>query len=311
MILNTGSRTDIPAYFSRWFFNRVADGSVLVRNPYNPHRVTSYQIDPAVVDLITFCTKKPAPMLDRLDELSAFDTFWHVTITPYGKDIEPFVPPVSETLDSFRKLSAVIGKNRVVWRYDPVVLTERYDVRCHIRAFESMSAALEGWTDQCVVSFLDLYEKTKRNFPEAASVGMDDQERLIDAFTESAERHGLQIHLCCENSALVRKRVDADGCFSQKIIEDALGSRLIVPKHKEARPICRCLLGSDIGAYNTCGHGCRYCYANYDRKTVKRNLSLHNPDSALLIGHLKPDDIVTQADQKSWKDRRIRMEDLL
>ena len=139
MIINTGSRTDIPAYFSDWFFNRIKEGYVLVRNPYYPFQVTKYLLDPKVVDAIIFCTKNPEPMLGRIDQLSGFSTLWFVTITPYGKEIEPFVPEKDQVLASFRRLSKAVGIDRIIWRYDPVFLSNNYPADCHIRCFEKMA----------------------------------------------------------------------------------------------------------------------------------------------------------------------------
>lgn len=165
MILNTGSRTDIPAYYGKWFYNRVREGYVLVRNPYFPAQVTKYLLRPEVVDVMVFCTKNPEPMMNN-DEfknlISTFDTFWFVTITPYGKDIEPFVPPKEQAIQSFQTLSALVGKQRISWRYDPVFITDKYSVKEHIKQFRAMAGALADDTSQCVVSFIDLYEKTKK-----------------------------------------------------------------------------------------------------------------------------------------------------
>lgn len=311
MILNTGSRTDIPAYYSDWFYNRVREGYVLSRNPYCPEQVTRYRLDPEVIDVMVFCTKNPDPMLDRLSLLSAFDLFWFVTITPYGKEIEPCVPPKEQVLGSFRRLSGLIGKERISWRYDPVFVTERYSVEYHIDTFREMAKALSGYTDQCVVSFIDLYEKTKRNFSGIRSVTGGEQERMIEAFSEIAKENRLQIHLCCENEALVRENVDADGCMSKAVLEKALGCRLEPPHKKTARQECTCLLGADIGAYNTCGHGCLYCYANYDRETVAKNRRRHRVSSPLLIGEIGESDVIRDAEQKSWKNGQMDFFDLL
>lgn len=207
-------------------------------------------------------------MLDRISLLSAFDMFWFVTITPYGKEIEPHVPLGEQVASSFQKLSELIGKERISWRYDPVFVTDTYSVDHHIEQFQRMAESLSGYTGQCVVSFIDLYEKTLRNFSKARSVTKKEQEILIAAFSEIAKENGLQIHLCCENADLIRENVDADGCMSKSVLEKALGCKLHVPQKKAARKECSCLLGADIGAYNTCGHGCLYCYANYDRETV-------------------------------------------
>lgn len=311
MILNTGSRTDIPAYYSDWFYNRIKEGYVLVRNPYYPSQITKYMLNPQVIDIMVFCTKNPLPMLDRISLLSQFNTFWFVTITPYGKEIEPCVPQKEQVIDSFCRLSQVIGRKRMSWRYDPVFITDKYSVEYHIEQFGQMAEALSGYTDQCVVSFIDLYEKTKRNFPGIQRVTNQEQERLTDAFARIARKNGLQIHLCCENADLVRENVDADGCMSKAVLEKALGCKLDVPKKKTARMECSCLLGADIGAYNTCSHGCLYCYANYDRETVIKNRKLHNAASPLLIGEVSETDVIKQAEQKSWKNGQLDLFDLL
>lgn len=309
MVINTGSRTDIPAYFSEWFYNCIREGYVLVRNPYYPSQVTRYLLDPEVIDVIVFCTKNPLPMLDKTDSikmvLSSFDTFWFVTITPYEADIEPFVPPKEQVMDSFQRLSRLIGKQRISWRYDPIFITEKYSVDYHIKQFAAMSNILSAYTNQCVVSFIDLYEKTKKNFRGIRSVTNQEQEQLIAAFSEIAKKNALQIHLCCENVNLTRENVDADGCMSKPVLEKALGCKLDVPQKKMARAECACLLGADIGTYNTCGHGCLYCYANYDRETVISNMKNHNPSSPFLIGGYREDDIVKDAVQKTWKNKQM------
>lgn len=305
MILNTGSRTDIPAYYSDWFYNRIKEGYVLARNPYNPSQVTRYRLSPDVVDALVFCTKNPAPMLERIGELSSFDTFWFVTITPYGKEIEPFVPEKEQVMRSFQELAKVVGSGRTSWRYDPVFITEKYSADEHISFFGQMAKILRGYTRQCVVSFIDLYEKTKKNFPGVRKVTDEEQEYLVDAFGKIARENDLQIHLCCENSRLVRENVDANGCMSKEVLEVAIGCKLDTPKKKMARAECNCLLGADIGAYNTCGHGCLYCYANFDRRTVMRNRKTHDVNSPFLIGGFRDGDVVKDAEQKSWKDGQM------
>lgn len=311
MILNTGSRTDIPAYYSSWFYNRVKEGYVCVRNPYNPLHITKYKISPDVIDIIVFCTKNPAPMLGRISSLSEYDTFWFVTITPYGKDIEPFVPDQGQVIESFQRLSGIVGYKRMSWRYDPVLITDQYTVDYQISCFRKMAARLKGYTDQCVVSFIDLYEKTRRNFKAARSVALSEQKAFIDAAGQYAAENGMQIHLCCESSSLTACNVDADGCLSKKVLERAAGYRLNVPKKKAARKECGCLLGADIGAYNTCGHGCLYCYANYDRSTVIQNMRCHDEKSPLLIGSIQDGDVISEAEQVSWKDRQMSIFDYI
>lgn len=307
MILNTGSRTDIPAFFGEWMENRVREGLVLVRNPYDPSRVTRYRFDPDTVDLVAFCTKDPAPFLKRLDCLDRFRQMWFVTITPYGRDAEPNVPPADTVAEAFRELSRRTGPAGMSWRYDPVFLTETYTEAFHREAFARMAGALKGYTDQVVVSFIDLYEKTKRNFPEVRPVSVPEQERLTASFADSARRHGMTLRLCCEDPSLSRFGADVSGCFSRSVAERAAGYGLNPPKAKGARPACPCLLGNDIGAYNTCPHLCRYCYANWDRETVLRNLARHDPASPYLIGGPLDGDVVSDAGQVSWRDGQLRM----
>ena len=128
MIINSGMRTDIPSFYSEWFMNRIREGKVLVRNPYFGEQVTEYELTPDKVDLLIFCTKDPAPMLKYIDELKDFNMFWFVTITPYGKDIEPYVRDKQAILDSFMELSSKLGIRKVSWRYDPILITDKYNL---------------------------------------------------------------------------------------------------------------------------------------------------------------------------------------
>lgn len=302
MIINTGQRTDIPAFFSQWFANRLKAGFVLVRNPYNPKSVIRYRLTPDVVDLVGFCTKNPAPMLPYMDLLEPFGQWWYVTITPYGKDIEPNVPDKLKVLESFRQLSEIIGADRMGWRYDPIFIIEEWPAERHIKAFEYMARTLEGYTHTAVISFIDLYEKTRKNFPEVQSVPGDEKLRLGKAFVEIASKYGMTVRPCAEGTDLARFGADCSGCMTVAMYEKALHKNLNVPRFAPARKECACYLGCDIGAYNTCGHLCRYCYANYDAATVRHNMKLHDLESPLLIGHLLPDDEVRDTVQESWID---------
>ena len=307
MILNTGNRTDIPAFYSEWFMNRVCEGFVLVRNPYVYNQITKYLIDPEVVDVIAFCSKNPEPMLKYIDELERFRMFWFVTITPYGKDIEENVPDKNNVIETFRKLSDKIGAKAMSWRYDPVFISEKYSKEFHFDVFEKMAKELEGYTDQVVISYIDLYEKTKKNFPEVKEISKADQIELTRYFVETAARHKMKVRLCHEDPGLSAYGADVEGCFSRKVVEEAIGERLIDKRRTESRQGCSCLLNNDIGAYNSCGHLCRYCYANYDRKLVFQNMAKHDPKSPLLIGNIEKDDIIRQAIQRSEIDDQITL----
>ena len=308
MIINTGNRTDIPAFFSEWFYNRIKEGFVLVRNPYHPEQITRYRLDPSVVDCLCFCTKNPEPMLERISELDDFRQLWYVTITPYGRDIEPFVPEYSKVIRSFQKLSQKKGKERVIWRYDPIFMTEKYDLQFHLEVFHEMAEKLKGYTKRCVISFIDLYEKTRRNFPQAERVMEKDRLEIGKAFVRIGEENGIRIMTCCEGNELEPYGADCGGCMTQEVIEEAIGEYLKVPAQKKnIREGCRCLLGADIGVYNTCGHVCLYCYANYDRESVEFNRKYHDRRSPLLIGHLNRGEIVKEARQESYVDYQLRL----
>ena len=311
MILQTGLRTDIPAFYTPWFLRRLEEGYVLSRNPYNPRQITRYRLTPDVVDCIGFCTKNPAPMLPHLDRLAAFGQHWFVTITPYGTDIEPRVPPKEQVIADLRRLSEYLGPRCVTWRYDPILLTEVYTLERHLADFAAMCAALAGATDTCVISFIDLYDKVKRNFPEARTVCREDRFLLGREMCVIAARHGIRLQSCCEGDELAPYGVDCSGCMTISTYEKALGCRLLVPKQPRTSRGCLCHLRADIGAYNTCGHGCRYCYANYNEESVRRAMAQHNPHSPLLLGQVQPGDVIRAARQESWRDGQLTLAELL
>ena len=308
MIINTGQRTDIPAFYSEWLANRLREGFVLVRNPYNPQSVARYRLMPDVVDLIGFCTKNPEPMLRYMDLLEPFGQFWYVTITPYGRNIEPHVPNKKRVLETFKRLSDIIGPDRIGWRYDPIIIDQTWPVERHINAFDYMAEELSGYTHTAVISFIDLYKKTKRNYPTVSRVNREDRITLGRAMISIGQERDMTIRPCAEGDELAAYGADCGGCMTISMYEKALGQRLKVPAYSPARKECACYLGGDIGAYNTCGHLCRYCYANYDPAAVKRNMERHDPKSPMLIGWVRPEDKIYDAKQDSWIDRQIRME---
>jgi len=310
MIIQTGMRTDIPAFYSKWFLNRLNEGFVLVRNPYNPGQVTRYSLSPDVVDLIAFCTKNPGPMLDSMDALKAYGQYWFVTITPYGQDIEPNVPDKEIVMNDFIRLSNIVGVDSVGWRYDPILVDEKHSVEWHISEFERMAKKLAGYTKNCVISFIDIYKKVERNFPQAMEVSKKDRIIIGKAFIDIAAKYGMTIRPCAEGNELAAYGADCSGCMTVEIFENALHERLEVPKRKinQRNGECACLLGVDIGAYDTCGHLCKYCYANTDPNLVKRNMRCHDPNSPFLLGGNQPDDVIHEAEQKSWIDRQMRLE---
>jgi len=313
MIINTGQRTDIPAFFPEWFANRLREGYVCVRNPYNQSSVNKYILNPQVVDAIGFCTKNPAPFFSYLDLVKDYGQYWYVTITPYGKDIEPGVPDKKEVMESFKFLSKTVGINRIGWRYDPIFVNEKYTVDFHIEAFTKMAENLKGYTNHVVISFIDIYEKVKKNFPDAMAVSAEDKIRLGQEIIRIAKANNMVVKPCAEGDFLAKYGADCSGCMTVDMYEKAISAHLNVPKSnvKPARATCACYLGADIGAYDTCRHFCKYCYANNDLSQVRINEKLHDVNSPFLIGGFREGDEIHEANQKSWIDNQMSIFDLI
>ncbi len=304
MIINTGQRTDIPAFYAEWFANRLREGFVCVRNPFDQSQVSRYRLDPSVVDVVGFCTKNPAPMFPYMDLLKDYGQYWFVTITPYGRDIEPNVPDKHCLLEDFKKLSDIVGVDSVGWRYDPIFISDKYSMDYHRRAFDAMSAVLEGYTKTAVISFIDLYPKVRRNFPEAREVTKEQRLALGKDIIEMASIRGMTVKPCAEGDDLAPFGADCSGCMKISDYEKAIGEHLNAPKKKGARDACSCYLSCDIGAYNTCRHLCRYCYANADPEEVLARSSLHDPRSPFLIGGYREDDRIHDVPQESWIEKQ-------
>lgn len=311
MIINTGQRTDIPAFYPEWFANRIKEGFVCVRNPYNPAQVSRYLLRPDLVDVIGFCTKNPEPFFPYLDLVKEFGQFWYVTITPYGKDIEPGVPDKEQVLDSFKYLSKRVGINSIGWRYDPIFVSDKYSVDFHLSSFDKMASKLDGYTKVAVISFIDLYEKVKRNFPEVKTVSEKDRIYLGQEIIKIAAAHGMVVKPCGEGNFLEKYGADCSGCMTIAQYESAIGKKINAPKLKPSRKECACFLSGDIGAYDTCAHFCRYCYANNDVKMVLQNRKNHDPASPFLVGNYRPDDVIHDVPQKSWIDGQMNIFDFI
>ena len=301
MIINTGQRTDIPAFYSKWFINRIKEGYVLVRNPYYPKLVTKFILVPKVVDVIGFCTKNPHPMLEYLDDLSDFRQFWYISITAFGKDLEPNVPHVDKVIEDFKYLSKKLGKNAINWRYTPIIINEKYPVERHIRAFEYIASHLVGYTSLAVFGFVDIYEKLKLNHPEILDTSDENKIYLAREFSKIAKKYNMNLRLCSKEKWLRNFGIDVDGCMRLEDYENAIGLNLKPNKKMQARKnYCSCFLSNDIGAYNSCLHFCKYCYANGNAQFVKNNFLKHDDNSPFIIGTFSKDDIIKEAKQESW-----------
>ncbi len=314
MIISASRRTDIPTHYSDWFFNRIKEGFVLVRNPMNIHQISRIRLSPDVVDGIVFWTKNPLPMIARLGELKNYMYYFQFTVTPYGKDVEPNVPTKNEEiLSAFKRLSDAIGADRVVWRYDPIMINERYPLDYHIRAFGKIAEELYKYTRKVTISFIDVdYRGVKNNIKELALLNFPAaaQMQLSASLAEIAHSYGLKIDTCAEKMELQQFGIDHARCIDGQLFSQLLGCSLNIDKDKTQRPECGCVASIDIGMYNTCRNGCRYCYANYSQKTVAENFSKHNPFSPLISGEVEDDDRINDREVKSCKDILLPFGDL-
>lgn len=313
MILSVSRRTDIPNYYSEWFFSRIKEGFVYVRNPMNAHQVSKIDIRPEVVDCIVFWTKNPKPMLNRLDELAEYHYYFQFTLTGYGRDMECNVPHKKEMMiPIFRELSEKIGKQKVIWRYDPIIFTKKYTLEYHLKAFEQIATSLKGYTEKCVISFVDVYAKNKKNMDLLDAYTVDNRELLKFAkkLGDIARNNGMVIGSCAENIDLDECGIEHNCCIDKSLIESIIGCSLNVEKDKNQRQECGCMESVEIGTYNTCKNGCRYCYANYSDESVAKNCTKYDSMSPILCGVIDENDKVTERKVKSLKKRQLSFWDL-
>ncbi len=293
MIVSASRRTDLPAFYTPWLLRRLGEGEVLVPSPRHPHRLSRIPLTPDVVDCLVFWTKNPTPLLPHLRKLeqSGYSFYFQITLTPYGSQWEPGVPPVTERIAVFQLLASVLGPGQVVWRYDPVLLSPQWTVQAHQRAFEGLASALEGCTDQVVFSFLDWYAGMGKRMREVQGrcPSSEEEESLAAAFVRSARAHGMEASVCCERD-FSRLGISASSCIDRERIQRITGFPLKVGRDTGQRAACHCVKSVDIGTYGTCPHGCRYCYANPGPEAVRRQWERHDPSSPLLLGHPGPED---------------------
>ncbi|NCC54961.1 MAG: DUF1848 domain-containing protein [Erysipelotrichia bacterium] len=291
MIINVSGRCDICAFFSEWLMKRIRAGFVDVRNPFYPNQISRIILDKTHVDAIFFCTKNPLPMLPYLDELDQFHYVFHVSLTPYRKDIEPNVVDKRKIMEAIKQLSKHIGAHRVVVRYDPILVNDVYSISYHIKMFQRLCEQLTTYVNVIVISFLDMKKNTIKNAQHYGLRTLEDEEItvLAKAFGEIAKNYHMQIQTCAEEVDLTKYGINKQACISNELMYQLTGKMKRCPKSK-ARKECECIQSVDIGQYNCCSHFCRYCYANYDEKQVQKNMHLHDPNATMLIGHLEEND---------------------
>lgn len=291
MILNVSGRTDIVAFYSNWFINRLKEGYVYVRNPFYPKKVS--RINFSDVDGLVFCTKNPIPIIGKLDDIK-IPFIFHVTLTPYKKDIEPNVPPKGKIIKAIKELSEKIGKDKIWVRYDPVFINDEYTLNYHVKNFDRMCELLDGFVDKIIISFLDMYQNVRYNMPylRPKTLTEDDYKAIGTNFSNSAKKHGMTVQTCAEKRNLKEYGFKVLDCVTKEIAS-ALTGKNNFKTWTARKGKCKCVSMVDIGVYNTCPHMCKYCYANYDETKVKDNIKKHNPNFPLLIGNVSEEDEIT------------------
>jgi len=281
MIISVSRRTDIPAFYSDWFFRRLDEGFVMTRNPFNHSQVRRVSLLPEDVDCFVFWTKDPAPMLERLRVLDerGYPYYFLFTLTPYGNDLELNLRPKEAITRTFKQLSERIGNRRVIWRYDPIILNNKIGISYHIREFHRYCKLLVGFTDNVIISFVDMYSKIKSD--KIREITSDEMRELSLGLSHIEGEHGLSIRSCCEDLTVCGVRPAP--CIDGELIRQITGKSFKLKQDPGQRPHCGCMQSVDIGVYNTCGNGCVYCYANYSPASVKKNMLKHDPAEEFLL----------------------------
>lgn len=309
MIVSASRRTDIPCCYAEWLMKRIREGYALTRNPMNRAQLSRVPLTPDVVDCIVFWTKDAANLLPHLDELDAlgYRYYFQFTLTPYGNDLERNLRPKSEIEECFRALSNRIGRERVVWRYDPIILNDTLTAAYHKAEFQRLCGRLSAFTDTVVISFVDLYAKLKRQADRGGTVirpaSGGETAELAGYIGRTAAEYGLHAAACCEMGDLTQYGIVRSSCIDRKRIEKICGCALDIGTDNNQRKGCGCAQSVDIGAYNTCRNGCIYCYANDSR----RARGLCRPESALLAGEIAVGEKIADKKVKSNRQEQITL----
>ena len=291
MIINVGGRTDIVNYYTPWLLNRLSEGYAYSRNPFARENVYKLSLKPEDVDCLLFCSKNYQPILKHIGDIDEkYNILCNYTITAYGKDIEPKVPSINQSIKTVKRLSDIVGGNKILWRYDPILLTEKYTVEKHLETFEYMAEKISPLVYRCIFSFVDMYKKVEENMPEIIPLAKEDKVKLLKGIGEISERYNLYTQSCATNESYEKYGIHAAGCTTREILEQAHGVVYKNVKGTGIRENCHCIPSRDIGAYNSCLSECKYCYANRKPDIPKKVIKMHDEKSPLLLGQLKEND---------------------
>lgn len=293
-IISVSRRTDISAFYSKWFMNRVRAGYCTVVNPFNSKQVAWVGLKPEDVMIFVFWTRNSAPLMEHLADLNekGFNYYFQYTLTGYPKALEPHLPATSHSIETFQKLSKKIGKEKVIWRYDPILLSSHTDLSWHKNNFTALASDLGAFTDRVVISIIDPYKKTTSRLGKTSEIDMVEgayeiatYDNLIKHIADTARKCGIkEVQTCAEEEDLMKYGITRGKCIDDTLIERITGNPISSKKDPSQRKACGCIVSKDIGANNTCLFGCKYCYATRSLEMAKKNRNKHNPDSPSLLG---------------------------
>jgi hypothetical protein len=294
MVLSVSRRTDIPAFYSNWFFQRVKEGFVMTRNPRNIHNISRIPINNDVIDCIVFWTKDPSKMISGLKNLGEIPFYFQFTLNAYPNGIEKNVPKKKILLGTFKKLSDIISPKRIIWRYDPILFTDKIGIDYHTKYYEDLAKRISGYSNTCTISFLDKYKRIEKNLNSARirELTIDEINILSSRISLIAEKYSVNVLTCAEKYDLSNYGIRHGRCIDNKLIEEITGKKIFIKKDKNQREMCGCIESVDIGEYNSCHHNCIYCYANDHLKSSLQKTSEHNSFSALQMGVISKNDII-------------------
>jgi hypothetical protein len=291
VIVSASRRTDIPGFYARWFMERVRAGFCLVGNPFNPSQASRVSLLPRDVDCVVFWTRHGRPLLPHLDELEARGlrpVFLH-SILGYPRAIDPGCPPLDRAVDGFLRLADRLGPERMAWRYDPILLSDATDLPCHARQFSRIARVLRGATRRVAASFMLPYRKAQARLAALAGAGIrvrdwtrQDAAALLPELAARARDNGMELRACGHEEDFSGFGVGRARCIDPAWLNAALGLSLSAGKDPGQRPACGCAPSRDIGAYDTCGFGCAYCYATSSPARARANRRAHDPAAPAL-----------------------------
>ncbi|MEI0494025.1 DUF1848 domain-containing protein [Brachyspira intermedia] len=272
MIISASRRTDIPSLHTKWFLNRLKEEYVITQNPISKNNFYKIPLNKNIVDIIVFWSKNPN--IDFLKEVRdlGYEFYLHFTITPYNKNIEKNIPDKNLLIKNFQIISKLFGKEKIIWRYDPIILNDDFDANYYINNFKNFADNLNGYTDECIFSFVQIYSKIKNNIK---NINDDDKLLLIENIKEISEKNNIKLKSCSQDfDKITNIRVEKSACIDKERIQKILGYSIKEKKDKSQRKLCNCIESIDIGMYNTCTNGCIYCYAN--SKNILKDYDANN-----------------------------------